>query len=149
MTGWIIAAVVLVVIIGLLIFLYTKGNKMQKEQAEQKEKIAEQAQQVTMLVIDKKKIPLDEAGLPSIVVESAPKRSRHVKVPIVKAKVGPKVMNMVADDDIYDQIPVKAEIKAMVSGIYITSINNFRKAPVETKEKKSFLQKLRTKANQN
>ena len=54
---------------------------------------------------------------------------------------------LIADENVYDLIPVKAEIKAMISGIYITSINNFRKAPVPKPEKKGMMAKLRKKAD--
>ena len=82
-----------------------------------------------MLVIDKKRLPLKDSGLPQIVIDQTPKRARRAKVPVIKAKIGPKVTSLIADENVYDLIPVKAEIKAMISGIYITSINNFRKAP--------------------
>ena len=59
MNTWIIVwAVVLAVLIGVLVFLYFKGNKLQKEQQESREKLMSQSQQVTMLVIDKKRMPL-------------------------------------------------------------------------------------------
>ena len=32
-------------------------------------------------------------------------------VPVVKAKVGPQIMVLIADNQIYDQIPVKKEVK--------------------------------------
>ena len=51
---WIITAVILVIAIAVLAFLYYKGSKMQKQQAEQKTKLFEAAQQATILVIDKK-----------------------------------------------------------------------------------------------
>ena len=35
----------------------------------------------------------------------------------------------------------------MISGIYITSINNFRKAPAPKPEKKGMMAKLRKKAD--
>ena len=44
-------------------------------------------------------------------------------------------------------MPVRGEVKAMGSGIYITSINNFRKAPVPKPEKKGMMAKLRKKAD--
>ena len=50
---WIITAVILVIGIAVLAFLYYKGSKMQKQQAEQKAKLLEAAQQATILVIDK------------------------------------------------------------------------------------------------
>ena len=100
-----------------------------------------------MLVIDKKRLPVKDSGLPQIVIDQTPKRARRAKVPVVKAKIGPKVTSLIADENVYDLIPVKAEIKAMISGIYITSINNFRKAPVPKPEKKGMMAKLRKKAD--
>lgn len=147
MNPWIITAVILVIAIAVLAFLYYKGSKMQKQQAEQKSKLFEAAQQVTLLVIDKKRMPLKDSGLPQAVLDQTPKRARRAKVPIVKAKIGPRVMSLIADEDVYDLIPVKAEIKAMISGIYITSINNFRKAPVPAPEKKGFIAKIRKNAD--
>lgn len=144
---WIITAVILVIGIAVLAFLYYKGSKMQKEQAEQKDKLFAAAQQATILVIDKKRMPLIDSGLPQAVLDQTPKRARRTKVPVVKAKIGPRVMSLIADEDVYDEIPVKAEVKAMISGIYITSINNFRKAPVPAPEKKGFMAKLRRNAN--
>ena len=144
---WIITAVIVVIAIAVLAFLYYKGSKMHKEQAEEKTKLFEAAQQATLLVIDKKRMPLADAGLPQAVLDQTPKRARRAKVPVVKAKIGPRVMSFIADEDVYDLIPVKAEIKAMISGIYITSINNFRKAPVPEPEKKGFMAKLRRNAN--
>lgn len=144
---WIIFAIVLAVLIIAMLYLYQKGQKLQKEQNEQKEKIMSAAQQVTLLIIDKKRMPLNEAGLPQSVMEATPKRMRKAKVPVVKAKIGPRVTTLLADEDVYDRIPVKAQVKAMLSGIYITDINNYRNAPVPEPEKKGFMQRLRKKAN--
>ena len=145
MNPWIITLIILAVGGVVIFFLYRKGSKLQAEQDEQKQKLQASAQKVTMLVIDKKRLPFKDSGLPQIVIDQSPKRARRVKVPVVKAKVGPKIMSLIADEDVYDQIPVNASIHAMVSGIYITSVNNFRKAPVEKEEKKGLLNKLRGK----
>ena len=144
MNPWIVFAIILLVALAILGFLYYKGSKLQKEQQEQKEQLFSAA---TMLVIDKKRLPLKDSGLPQIVIDQTPKRARRAKVPVVKAKIGPKVTSLIADENVYDLIPVKAEIKAMISGIYITSINNFRKAPVPKPEKKGMMAKLRKKAD--
>lgn len=144
MNPWIVFAIILLVALAILGFLYYKGSKLQKEQQEQ---LFSAATPVTMLVIDKKRLPLKDSGLPQIVIDQTPKRARRAKVPVVKAKIGPKVTSLIADENVYDLIPVKAEIKAMISGIYITSINNFRKAPVPKPEKKGMMAKLRKKAD--
>ena len=146
MNWLIISGIILAVTVVVLIVLYFQGNKLQKKQEEQRAQLMENVQPVTMLVIDKKRMPLKDSGLPKIVMDQAPKRARRAKVPVVKAKIGPRIMTFLADEDIYDLIPVKTQIKAMVSGIYITSINNYRKAPVPEPEKKGFLAKLRGKA---
>lgn len=69
--------------------------------------IAAAAQQVNILIIDKGKMKLKDAGFPSVVLENTPKYLRRSKVPVVKAKVGPKIMTLMCDASIYDLIPVK------------------------------------------
>ena len=94
------------------------------------------AQTVSMLVIDKKRLKLKEAGLPAAVVENTPKYLRRTRVPIVKAKIGPRIMTMMCDTQIYDLIPVKKEVKATISGIYITGIKSVRGGIPEVAKKK-------------
>ena len=72
---------------------------------------------------------------------------RRSKLPIVKAKVGPRIMTLVCEADIFDQIPLKKEIKAEVSGIYIVGARGLR-APLEKQtKKKGFFKRLLDKAN--
>ena len=115
---WIIVMIViLVILIGAIIFLTVWGKKQQKKMDENQAQIEANSQNMTMLIIDKKKMPLKAAGLPQVVVDATPKLLRRSKVPVVKAKVGPRIMVLIADDKIYDMIPVKQEVKATVSGI--------------------------------
>ena len=96
-----------------------------------------------MLVIDKKMMKLKDAGLPKMVLDQTPKALRGRKMPIVKAKIGPRVMSLMCDPKVFDQIPIKAEIKAEVSGIYIVGIKSVRggKIVVPEKKKKGFFKK--------
>ena len=91
-----------------------------------------------MLIIDKKKMRLKDAGLPAAVLEQTPKMLRRSKMPIVKAKVGPKVMTLICDAQIYDSIPTKKEVKAVVSGLYITGVKGLRGSNEPTPKKKKF-----------
>ena len=45
-------------------------------------------------------------------------------------------MTLMADPNVYDQIPIKAEVKAEVSGIYITGIKSVRGGKIVVEEKK-------------
>lgn len=135
-TGWIVAIIVLVVIIAIMVVLYFLGKKAQKKQAEQQTLMEENKQSVSMLIIDKKRMKLKESGLPQMVIDQTPKMMRGSKLPIVKAKVGPQILSLVSDEKIFDSIPVKKEVKAVVSGIYILDVKGLHGKPQAAPQKK-------------
>ena len=144
-TFTIVLLVILIVLIVACVVLYFLGKKAEKRQAEQQEQLDAVAQTVSMLIIDKGKMRMKDAGLPAIVLENTPKYLRRSKVPVVKAKVGPKIMTLMCDAQIYPLIPVKKEVKATVIGIYITAVKGLR-GPLETpQKKKGFFARLRGK----
>ena len=54
-------------------------------------------------------------------------------------------MTLIADESVFAEIPVKKEVKATVSGIYITAVRGLR-GPLEKPEgKKSWRTKLKEK----
>ena len=132
---WITMIVIIVILIVACVVLYFLGKKAEKKQAEQKEQMDAVAQTVSMLIIDKKKLKLRDAGLPAVVLENTPKYLRRAKVPVVKAKVGPKIMTLMCDGRVFEVIPVKKEIKAVVSGLYITGIKSVRGGSIEVPQK--------------
>ena len=137
MTTWqIVLIVIAVILLAGVIALYIFGKKAEKRKAEQDEQIAAAAQTVSMLIIDKKMMRLKDAGLPAAVVEQTPKIMRRSKMPIVKAKVGPKIMTLICDAQIFDNIPTKKEVKAVVSGLYITSVKGIRGSLEQAPQKK-------------
>ncbi len=139
---WKVLIVILVILVIILIALYYFGNKMQKKQAENQAQIDAMAQTVSMLIIDKKRLRVKDSGLPAMVIDQVPKYLRRSKMPIVKAKVGPKVMNLIADEKIFELLPVKKEVKVVVSGIYITGIKGARGGIEKPQPKKGFFKKL-------
>lgn len=150
-TFTIVLLVILAVLIIAVVVLYFLGKKAQKRQAQQQEQIDAMKQTVSMLIIDKKKMKMKDSGLPQQVIEQTPKFFRGAKMPIVKAKVGPQVMSLVCDEKIFDSVPVKKEVKAVVSGIYITDVKGLhgKAIPVAQKKKGFFkrsIEKLQEKA---
>lgn len=136
-TGWIILIAVMAVLIIAMVALYFFGKKQEKKQEEQQAQLKEMAQTVSLLVIDKKKMRIKEAGFPAVVLENTPKYLRRAKVPVVKAKIGPKIMSLMCDEKIFPLVPVKKEVKAVISGIYITEVKGLRGAlDTPTKKKK-------------
>ena len=144
-TWQIVLLVVLVVITIALVALYIFGSKMQKKQEKAQADMMVGAQTYSILVIDKKQMKLKDAGFPSVVLEQTPKYLRGSKVPVVKAKIGPKVMSLMCEPKVFDLIPVKKEVKAVMNGIYIIDVKGLRGGLAEKPEKLSFMQKMKAK----
>ena len=104
------------------------------------------AQAYSILVIDKKRMKLKDAGFPQIVLDQTPKYLRRAKVPVVKAKIGPKVASLMCEEKIFDLIPVKKEVKAVMNGIYIIDVKGMRGGLDAKPEKKKFFARLKDKA---
>lgn len=145
-TVTIVLLVILVILAGVLAALYFFGKKAQKRQEEQQAQIEATKQTISMLVIDKKRMPIKDSGLPQMVIDQTPKLMRRSKLPIVKAKIGPKITIMIADENVFDLIPVKKEIKAEVSGLYIVGVRGLRGSLETPKKKEGFLKRLASKA---
>lgn len=134
------AGIVLLVIIAILIIaiiaLYILGRRMQKKEAESQSQMEAASQNMTFYIIDMKRMKFKDANLPKIVMEQTPKYARRVKLPILKVKVGPRVMSLICDPKVFDTLAPKQEVKAKVSGIYVTSAKRVRGPIVETDPKK-------------
>jgi len=137
-TGTIIMLIIIAVLIAAIAVLYFLGKKAQKRQEEQQEAINAAKQSVSMLIIDKKRMKMKDAGFPQAVIDQTPKLMRGAKVCVVKAKIGPQIMSLICDDKIFEEVPVKKEVKASVSGMYITEVRGLHgKQIVAPKKKKS------------
>ncbi|MBQ7447812.1 MAG: hypothetical protein IJV59_07650 [Eubacterium sp.] len=130
------------IVVAFALVLYFLNKRASKRQDEQQAQIEQYKQQVNMLVIDKKKMKLKESGLPQEAIDGVPWYSRLFKVPIVKAKVGPRIMTFVADAQVFQVIPVKKEVKATISGLYITDVRGIRSQLEKPQKKKNFFRRL-------
>ena len=149
--AWLIVLLVVVAFLGGgIAALYFLGKKAEKKQAEQQASLEEHKQSVSMLIIDKKRMKAADSGLPDMVVSQVPWYGKFQKLPIVKAKVGPRIMSLICDEKIFDDIPVKREVKASVSGIYITAVKGMRGSikmePVKKSKFAQFKENLQKKA---
>ena len=148
-TWGIVLIVIAVVLIAIIAALYFLGKKAQKKQAEQQEMLEANKQTISMLIIDKKRMKLRESGLPQAVIDQTPKAMRGSKLPIIKAKIGPQILSLICDEKIFDSVPVKKEVKAVVSGIYITGVKGLHgKAPQAPAKKKGFFRRALEKAQE-
>ena len=135
--------VILVFVAAALVAMYFVGRKMEKKQVESQAMIDAAKQVVTIMAIDKKKMKFTEAGLPQMVVDQTPWYAKRMKVPVVKAKIGPKIMTMLADEKVFEQLPLKTEAKVVISGLYITDIKYVRGGIPPMPKKKTFGEKVK------
>jgi len=147
MKPWIIVLLIVIAVFAIILFaLYHYGSKMQKKAADGQAQMEAAAQTVSLLIIDKKRLKLTEAGLPQVVIDQTPKYMRRSKVPIAKVKAGPQILNMICDEKVFEVLPVKKEVKATVSGIYIMGVKGLHTNLETPQKKKGFFKKLQDKA---
>lgn len=142
---WLLITIIVFILLGVAcFFLYRKGKDMQEKSESTQEQMRASAQVQSLLIIDKKKMRISEANLPKIVMEQTPKYLRRSKVPVVKVKIGPKIISMICDEKIFDQVPVKKEVKAVINGIYIMEVKGLRgNTEVQEETKKGFFAKFK------
>lgn len=147
---WIVLIVIAVLVLAFVIFSLTYGRKLQKQQAEAEKQMELNKMTATILVIDKQKKKMSEAGLPDSVLEQTPKYARRMKLPVVKAKVGNRIMTLIADNDVFEILPVKKTCTVSMSGIYITELKAVRGGTVpKIQKKKSWIDKLKDRVSGN
>lgn len=147
-TGLIVFIVIAVILAAIIIALIIIGRNAQKKQEEQQVQLDSMKQSMSMLIIDKKRMKITEAGLPQAVIDQTPKLLRRSKLPILKVRVGNRVMSLICDEKIFDSVPVKKEVKASVSGIYVTEVKGLRGKTVTPEKKKGFFKNLVSKAQE-
>lgn len=147
-TGLIVLIVVALILVAAIVALVILGKRTQKKQAEQQAQLDAMKQTVSMLVIDKKRMKLKDAGLPQAVIEQTPRLLRGSKLPILKVRIGTRVMSLICDEKIFDYVPTKREVKASVSGIYVTDVRGIRGRIPAPEEKKGFFKNLIAKAQE-
>ncbi|MDD6282213.1 MAG: hypothetical protein PUA70_02175 [Oribacterium sp.] len=131
--------VILIILVIVLVALYFYGKKLTAQQKAQQPIIDANTQDASILVIDKKMMKLKEAiaaGVPKEVETQTPFYLKWQKLPVVKAKIGPRMFTLLCDPTVFAQIPVKKECKVSISGLYIRSIKSARGGLPKAPEKK-------------
>lgn len=143
-TFQIVLLVIMLILLAGVIAVYFIGRKAQKQQVQAQEQMDAVAQQVVLMIFDKKRLKLSQSGLPQAVIDQAPWYTKLAKVPIVKCKVATRqgdmavrqTVNLIAEESIFDSIPVNKEVRATVSGLYITKVKQLHGKPLPVPEKK-------------
>ena len=129
---FLIVFIVVVAIAAGIFFL----NKWAYKRMDQQQTLINRAKQTTSIyVIDKGKMKAADSNLPKAVLEQLPRMYKFLKLPFVKAKIGPQVMTLMCDKAVYEALPLKKNVKVEMAGLYIVGMHGM-KSKQEMKEQK-------------
>ena len=124
---WILYIILVVVAVaGFFAFKYF-AKRMKKRVAAQKSVVDQHKVTTTIFVIEKKKGKLADAKLPKPVIDQIPFLYKMRKLPLVTAKVGPQIVTLICEDDVFKKLPDKKNIRVDLAGIFIVGINEKKK----------------------
>ncbi len=121
-----ILVIIFVVIAALGVGLYFLNRWASRKMVDQQSMLERSKQAVTIYVIDKKKMKPTEANLPKVVTDQMPKYYSWMKMPMVKAKIGPQIMTFMCDKDVFEALPLQKSVKVSVAGIYIAEMKGMK-----------------------
>lgn len=115
---------IIVIVIGVAIYFLNKwaGKRTQQQQ----EMVAQHKQTMSIYVIDKKKDKLTNANFPKAIADQMPRMSKLMKMPLVKAKIGPQIMTLMCDAAVFDALPIKKTVTVELAGAYIVSMKGMK-----------------------
>jgi hypothetical protein len=124
--GWDILIVVAIVVLLAAVGIYFFNKWASKRMSEQQDAVERNKQTVTVYIIDKKKDRITSANFPKAVQDQMPKWSRIMKMPLVKAKIGPQIMTLLCDGKIFPVLPIKKNVSVELAGMYIVGMKGMK-----------------------
>lgn len=111
---------IIVIVAGLILAgLYFLNRWAAKKYSGQQNMIDKTKTVTNIFVLDKKKMRLKNANFPKVIYDGIPKFYRVFKMPMIQAKIGNKIMNLICDKKVFKSISVKKNCKVELAGIYI------------------------------
>jgi len=119
---WILYIILGIIIVAIVIGYRFLHKKMEEEVNLQKELVEQHKVAANILILEKRMDKVDNANIPKNVVAQIPKIYKLKKVPIVKAKIGPQVMDLICDEEIFEKLPERKSVNVELAGIFIAGI---------------------------
>jgi len=104
------------------VVIYFLNRWAGKKQAAQNEMVEQHKQTVSIYVIDKKKDKITNANIPKAMAAQVPRLGRMMKMPLVKAKIGPQIMTLICESETFKILPLKKTVQVELAGAYIVGM---------------------------
>ena len=118
-----IVGLVIVLIVAGLYFLNRWASKRVSTQQDMIEKTKQNA---SIYVIDMRRDKFENVTLPKVVKENMPRMSKMMKMCFVKAKIGPQIVTLMCDKQVFAALDVKKTFQVELAGIYIVSVKGMK-----------------------
>ena len=123
---WDIVILVSVILVLLGVGIYFLNKWAGKRASQQQEMVEQHKQTASIYVIDKKKDKITNANFPKAISDQMPRMSKIMKMPLVKAKIGPQIMTLMCEASVFDALPVKKTVTVELAGAYIVSMKGMK-----------------------
>ena len=137
--------IIIFILAAVMVGLYFFNRKNYKKVIEAQDFIQQNKMVTQVFVIDKKFTKPTPENMPKAIYEKLPKMSKMRKMALVKAKVGPQIVTLMCDKNIFDVLPTKKSIKIELAGVYIVNVVGMNLAD---KKKKTWREKIALKMQQ-
>jgi len=117
-----VVILIVIILIIVVVVLYFLNKWASRRMSSQQEMVERHKQTATIYIIDKKKDKITNANLPKAVASQVPRMGRLMKMPLVKAKIGPQIMTLICDNAVFPALPVKKNVTVEIAGAYIVSM---------------------------
>ncbi len=119
---WILYIILGVVIAAIVAGWFFLKKRMEQKVSLQKDLVDQHKIATSILILEKRMDKVSNANIPKSVIAQIPKIYKFRKVPIVKAKIGPQVMDLLCDEDIFNKLPERKSVNVELAGIFIAGI---------------------------
>jgi len=121
---------IILLIIGILAVLvagiFFLNRWASKKLGTQQDIIEKTKASVSIYVIDKRKDKAQNVTLPKAVMQNLPKSARFLKLHFVKAKVGPQIITLICEKNVFNALNPKKNYQVELSGIYIANVKGMK-----------------------
>lgn len=123
-----ITLLVLLVVVLLVAGFFFLNRWAYKKMDEQQAVINQQKMTQTAYIIDKKHDKITNVHMPKMVMDNLPKRARLMKMYFAQVKIGPQILTLICDKNVYNALPLKKSVKIEIAGLYIVSVVGMKSA---------------------
>lgn len=141
------ALIIICIAVAIFLFFTTRLGKKRQQESIEAQTLLEQHKMVTpILVIDKRYEKPSLDNMPKSYYDKLPAKSRRNKYGIIKAKVGPQIVTLFCDKNVYDIFVPKKTYKVELAGTIILGIEGMN---IEDKKDKTLREKLAINVRKN